>query len=249
MSLITTPGAADANSWITLAEADAYFSLHANAAAWTSATTTTKEAALVMAARQLSSLSFVGQKRFTTEDDLHEQALAFPRTERLGPGLEPVGEEELTSTVDSATTTTLVDSALDEQLRWQDGYWTGGSVFILQGTGEAQLRDVVGFTRSTTTLTISPAWTIVPDSTSVYLLLPPIDSRIKHAQAEHALWLLRRMNAPAESIHAGLVGMSDGAVAERYVQQPAPPSRLFSPMALAFLKPWRAVGRELLRAG
>jgi len=51
--LNATPGAADANSYATVADADAYHEGHLYASAWTSASNTTKEQALVMATRWL----------------------------------------------------------------------------------------------------------------------------------------------------------------------------------------------------
>ena len=52
-TIIATPGALDANSYATVAEADAYHATHLYAATWTAATQTTKEIALIMATRLL----------------------------------------------------------------------------------------------------------------------------------------------------------------------------------------------------
>lgn len=50
MALITTVGAADAESYITVAEADTYFAAHGSPEKWTSATESEKEGALRYAA-------------------------------------------------------------------------------------------------------------------------------------------------------------------------------------------------------
>ena len=52
-TVIATPGAVNANSYCTVAEADAYHATHLYASDWTSASTTTKETALIMATRLL----------------------------------------------------------------------------------------------------------------------------------------------------------------------------------------------------
>jgi hypothetical protein len=67
-------GRADANSYATHAEGDAYHEGHVAATDWTAATDAQKEAALVMATRAIDSLfRFDGWKRTA------EQALQWPR--------------------------------------------------------------------------------------------------------------------------------------------------------------------------
>ena len=72
-SIDTTVGGASANSYVTLAEADAYFDEHLNVTDWTDATDDLKNRALIQAARRLDQLSFNGGK--ATE----AQALKWPR--------------------------------------------------------------------------------------------------------------------------------------------------------------------------
>lgn len=79
VSIIATPGAADANSYVTLAEADAYIDGRLNAATWVAATTDTKNRALVEASRDLSDLPYVGTRVTLT------QALAWPREYAINP--------------------------------------------------------------------------------------------------------------------------------------------------------------------
>lgn len=53
LTVVTTPGASNANSYASVVEGDAYHDGHAHAADWTGATTAQKGAALVMATRLL----------------------------------------------------------------------------------------------------------------------------------------------------------------------------------------------------
>ncbi len=73
-TLTTTIGSASANSYVTLAEAVTFFESWLNADAWGAADDTSREKALVMAAKQLQRENWIGQRSTTT------QALAWPRT-------------------------------------------------------------------------------------------------------------------------------------------------------------------------
>jgi hypothetical protein len=80
-------GLANANSYATRAEGDAYHEGHVAASDWTAATDAQKEAALVMATRALDALfHFGGWKRTSA------QALQWPRTDC--PDVERAGGED-----------------------------------------------------------------------------------------------------------------------------------------------------------
>lgn len=64
--------------------------------------------------------------------------------------------------VTSATTTTVVDSGKS----WATNAWANYQVRIVYGTGAGQFRTILSNT--STTLTVSSAWTTTPDSTSIY---------------------------------------------------------------------------------
>jgi hypothetical protein len=96
VTIDATVGGANANSYVTLAEADAYLEGRLNVTAWTSATTDTKNRALVEAQRTLSPLPWAGSR--TTD----AQALAWPRQYVANPDaplpLTPVARENLLPT-------------------------------------------------------------------------------------------------------------------------------------------------------
>ncbi len=73
LTLIATAGASDANSYTTVAFADAYFEGRPGAGAWTDASTEEKEQALVGATTRLDSEQYRGSR--VSES----QALAWPR--------------------------------------------------------------------------------------------------------------------------------------------------------------------------
>lgn len=74
MALIATPGAANANSYATLAEAAAYHAQTLNASAWTDATDATREIALQWATRILDE-----QVEWFGEIVSADQSLRWPR--------------------------------------------------------------------------------------------------------------------------------------------------------------------------
>lgn len=87
MTLITTPGAADANSYASVAEADAYHTARGNSA-WTG-TDAAKEAALIRATEWLDGR--YGEQWPGTRWRLREQSLEWPRAyamDRDGTGID-----------------------------------------------------------------------------------------------------------------------------------------------------------------
>jgi hypothetical protein len=72
-TIVATPGDPAANSYVTVAEADAYFGAVLYADAWAAATATLKARALISATLRLEQEEYLGRR--TTE----EQALAWPR--------------------------------------------------------------------------------------------------------------------------------------------------------------------------
>lgn len=75
MTLITTPGAADANSFVSLVEAVDYIATLTFASAWPS-TDSAREAVLIQAARKINTLDLKG----TRVKPEASQPLAFPRS-------------------------------------------------------------------------------------------------------------------------------------------------------------------------
>lgn len=78
MSLITTPGATDANSYISLADADAYFDDRYGSASdrWAALTDPVKEGLLRQSTKKINKIGYVGAKWS------NNQSLQFPRSQR-----------------------------------------------------------------------------------------------------------------------------------------------------------------------
>lgn len=74
MALDATVGGAEANSYATNSDADDYFADRLHATAWTDASESDQDAALIMATRGIDALCYRGTAGSST------QALQFPRT-------------------------------------------------------------------------------------------------------------------------------------------------------------------------
>lgn len=78
-TVIATPGAANATSYLTVAEADAYLDARPNVAAWTGASADARARAVITATRLLSPLPWRGSRTTAA------QALAWPRADCPNP--------------------------------------------------------------------------------------------------------------------------------------------------------------------
>lgn len=83
---------------------------------------------------------------------------------------------QATGTATSATTSTLLDTARRKE---SDNYWKGGILEIMAGTGSNQKRDITSFVQSTATISVTPNFTITPDSTSVYRIVRSFSTKIE----------------------------------------------------------------------
>ncbi len=106
VTLSATAGAADANSYLTVAEADAYFYARLRMTDWNTATADDKARALIMACRHIEEQvvwdqSMAGYRAATT------QALAWPRTSAY--------TRECDTTFDTGTVPSVIKYAQAEQ--------------------------------------------------------------------------------------------------------------------------------------
>lgn len=74
ITLIATPGASDANSYISVATGDDLANLYLGTLSWSSASSDSKARALIMATRYLDELQWIGSRATKT------QALDWPRS-------------------------------------------------------------------------------------------------------------------------------------------------------------------------
>jgi hypothetical protein len=99
LTVITTPGASDANSYCSVAEGDAYHATHLWASKWTDSDPETKAIAVVMATRLLDTMVEWAEWSTTAE-----QALRWPRTGVIAAdGWDLIDEMEIPQELKNAT--------------------------------------------------------------------------------------------------------------------------------------------------
>jgi len=87
ITIIATAGASDANSYLTVAEADTLAEERLGTLTWTTAADEDKKKALVQATRYMDTLEYIGERASTT------QSLLWPRTDAK------CGDKDYASTV------------------------------------------------------------------------------------------------------------------------------------------------------
>jgi len=206
MSLNIIPTHPDADSYLSVTEADAILADRSNVSDWTALSSAQKEALLKLATKHIDTLRFFNEKVYKTAADYRrEQALQFPRNDEHMPA----------GIVDSATTTTLVDDALANNQAMPDDYFIGWAVVIKEGTGRGQIVQITDFASATGTITVA-AWSTQPDNTSQYRLVPKIPLKVKNAAAEQALYLVKGGGERARLQAEGVLEYKIGDLSEKY---------------------------------
>lgn len=203
MALNTIPADKDADSYISIAEADTYFSdFYYGDTVWTAATTALKEQALKMATKIIDRFRFFHEKF----DD--EQRLAHPRS----------NIETAASTASSGDTTHLTASIFANLIQYPDDYWNYGCIKIIYGTNRFEKRQIKDFIRSTGQFETLTAFSSAIDSTSQFQAIKEIPRPIKHAQAEIALWIIKGDNKGSRAAlqAEGVKSFSVGGLSETF---------------------------------
>jgi hypothetical protein len=82
-----------------------------------------------------------------------------------------VDAEEIRYNEGTALTATQNTITLDEDDPGKNRAYEFKSIEILSGTGAGQRRDVLSYDQETNLLTITPDWDVVPDGSSVYIMI------------------------------------------------------------------------------
>lgn len=75
------------------------------------------------------------------------------------------------TTVVSATTSTVQVKSTESST---DGAYNGYNIYISRGTGLGQLRGLIGYSGTSNTATVTSNWTVTPDTTSYYEIMPQV---------------------------------------------------------------------------
>lgn len=209
MSLITTPTIENANSYVTLAEVEAYFLNRQDILTWSSLSNNQKEAILIMATNHIDSFRFfnceiVDRPKFYR----NKQSLKFPRHNY---------SQVNSGTVKSSGNNFIIDSSRVNNSYEPNDFWNDGAIIITDGTGKGQTRKITDFDMETGKITISENWTINPDTSSQYYLVEKINDEIKNAVCEQALFISKTANSSRQTMRdSGVVSYRIGDLAENF---------------------------------
>lgn len=113
-----------------------------------------------------------------------------------------VKNENVSGTVSSAATGTLVDTNLLKE--YPDDYFNNGIVEAMNpSTGAVQRRTVTDFVQSTGSLSVSPNWSTTPDSTYKYIVYKPFRVKLDFA------WEMLMNDVKAKGFRPALIMQSD----------------------------------------
>ena len=114
--------------------------------------------------------------------------------------------------VDSATTTTIVDSSL---IGLPDDYFEGDRIDIVDGTGNGQSKTVTAFEGTTGTITVDTPWTTTPDATSKYYIFNTVYYKVRAVDTYGAGAFTAAQSVTYENITEDMLG--DNTVTARKI--------------------------------
>ncbi len=209
MSLISIPTLETANSYVTLAEAEAYLINRQDISNWSSLTDAQKEAILIMATNHIDSFRFFGCEIIDRPEYYRDkQKLKFPRTKN---------SRTQSGTPDTIGDNYIIDSDRVDNSSEPNDFWNDGAIIITDGTGKGQTRKVSDFDFVTGKITVSEIWTTNPDTTSQYYLVQKIPDDVKNATYEQALFIAKTVDSEREVMQAsGVTEYKIGDLMEKF---------------------------------
>lgn len=206
--MITTPTHPEADSYLSVAEADALMESRTNGATeWEALDEDNKERLLKLATTHIDSLRFFHDLHYPRPADYRDkQALKFPRT----------NSERATGKATSVSTNYLIDTDRANRSDEPDNYWNGGALIIYDGAGKGKTYDVTDFDMATGKITIEGLFSPAIDTTSYYKVIQKIPQEVKLATLEQALYILNGGGERAKLQSEGVASYSIGDLSESF---------------------------------
>lgn len=203
LTIDATPSSFTANSYVTLAEAETFFEGRANATGWDAGTNTTKNEALVHAARLVDSFRYRDFKYRTSP----EQPLKFPRSNAT----------VVSGNIDTYTNATddiITSSEVEGEEYYPDDFFIGWACEIRSGDAIYEIKMVKDFVRSTGAITLDGSFTGTPVAGDQFRLIQKIPNEVKYAVYEVAEALLNSLLTAA--IDPNVQAYSIGELSETF---------------------------------
>jgi hypothetical protein len=221
MTLNVKLGDRNHNSYVSLAQAEEYFTNTAETTSWDSLATTAKEAALIQAARDFERFNYIDEPYYDN------QGLTFP----LESNDVVTGNCGTPITTTSFRHTNLYSSTYNEM---PTDYWKYGTVHITSGTPVNDTRAISNSNVTTGSITVASEFSALPTENTAFLIFAPLPKEVYDAQCEQALFTLANTgisaytiytNLGAESVSIGDVSVSFGEGASGYTMPIAPKAK------------------------
>lgn len=206
--MITTPTHPEANSYLSVTEADELMENRLGMYdEWNALDEDKKDRLLRIATTQIDSLRFHYDLHYPIPADYRDkQALKFPRT----------NSKRATGKADSVSTNYLIDTNRKNRSDEPDDFWKGGALVIYEGAGKGKTYDVTAFELSTGKITIEGTFSPAIDTTSYYKVIQKIPTEVKLATLEQALYLLNGGGERAKMQAEGVKSYSIGDLSETF---------------------------------
>lgn len=228
VSIIATPTHPDANSYLTVSEADAMINSRPNTQNWADLTADQKAYTLILASSQIDALRFFDQKYYDNAREYRlEQALSFPQRNSHSAKVK----------VNSAGENYITSQQLVDRVNMPDDYWIGGALVVTDNTGKGQVMQISDFDMATGKVTVSENFTTQPDTTSYVRLIHKVPDKVKWAVIEQALFISSGGGERSQLQAEGVKSYSIGDLSETYADRPASTGDMpISVQARAYLK-------------
>ena len=179
ISLNTSLGSSEADSYITLQEANNYImNKYGHSNTWDTLTIEGKKRLIQQAAIDIDTLNFVGSKYYDS------QSMQFPR-------------DDHSVITGNCATPFSVNSFLNSNLysttynKYPENYWKYGSCHITSGTPVYDIRIIATSIATNGQVIVNTDFSATPTANTKFITFVPLDSAIKNAQCEQLLYLLQ----------------------------------------------------------
>lgn len=207
MALETTPTHPQADSYVTVAECDAYLKDRKDIANYSALTNDQKEALVKLATKHIDSLRFHGERIFDAPQYFRlAQKLKFPGCR----------QEQKNGSVASVDGKKITCNALKDVATLPDDFFNDGALVIIDGAGKGKTYKVTDFVSATGEITIEQDFAPAPDTTSRFIVTERVPLNVKYAVCEQALYICNGGGERQKMQSEGVKSFSIGDLSETF---------------------------------
>lgn len=177
--IIAKLGHRQQNSYVTITQANEYFDNRRDIDEWEDLTAVEREEVLIQAARDIDSFDYSGDKFYRS------QGLAFPRRDHR---YVVTGNCGTPITINSFRHSSLFSGTYG---RYPTSYWKYGTVHITVGTPKYDVVNIASSNVTNGSITTDENFSTTPTTNTTFRIFAPIDRKIRWAQYEQALYLIK----------------------------------------------------------